>query len=224
MRHTLLHLGWFGEGATAEDGPAEGVVNGGGQAHAGDGGKAAPEREAGQLPSTAGAAPAKTDGHETADAPEEQPGERKGQTPAEADFREVLAKAALAARIKSARATADRWEKEAEDLKQIYPFFSLEQSMRSDRGFVSLLRAGVPVKLAFEAANLKKILGAAMRYAAGTAGKRTVQSILAGGSRVRENPVLDRAASVRKKDVGSLTDREIMKILKQVSNGEKVTF
>ena len=86
--------------------------------------------------------------------------------------------------------------------------------MRSDKGFVSLLKAGVSVRLAFEAANLEKIIGAAMRYAAGNA----------GGGRVRENPVLDRAASVRKKDVGSLTDREIMKILKQVSNGEKITF
>jgi hypothetical protein len=36
--------------------------------------------------------------------------------------------------------------------------------------------------------------------------------------------VLDRAASVTKKDVGSLTEREIMKILRQVGNGEKVTF
>ena len=139
-------------------------------------------------------------------------------------FERLLRRAALTARWQAAQAAADRWEKEAEELKQTYPFFSLEDSMRSDKGFVSLLRAGVPVRLAFEAANLDKILGAAMRYAAGAAGKRTVQSILAGSRRVRENPALDRAAGVVKKDVGALTERDILKIIKQVSNGERVTF
>ena len=153
------------------------------------------------------------------------------QTAASADAAQTAAekataeaKAALAARLKAAQAAADRWEQEAEELKQIYPFFSLEDAMRTDKGFVSLIRAGVPVRLAFEAANLEKILGAAMRYAAGAAGKRLAQSLRAGAGRVRENPVLDRAASVRKKDVGSLTEREILTILKQVGNGERVTF
>lgn len=223
MKQTRLNLCFFGEGAAegadqaaadtadrAGTGAQATETTGAGKNAGGDGGKAS-----------------------TADGPQAEKPEQSAKQPEpaepseksdEAYFREALSKAALAARIKAAEAAAARWEKEAEDLKQIYPFFSLEQSMRSDRGFVSLLKAGVSVRLAFEAANLEKILGAAMRYAAGTAGKRTVQSILAGASRVRENPVLDRAASVRKKDVGSLTDREIMKILQQVSNGERVTF
>ena len=96
--------------------------------------------------------------------------------------------------------------------------------MRSDRGFASLLRAGVPVRLAYEAANLEKIVGAAMRYAAEAAGQRTVQSIRAGTGRVRENPVLDRAASVLKKDVNALSEKDILRIIRQVGNGERVTF
>lgn len=214
MKHALLDLRFFGEGAQAE-------------AEAQD---ASPNTE--EQAVKAGAA--RKDAAEKTETPEGKPAQDKSapRTPEteqsdgadDVDFREVLSKAALAARIKAAEAAAAGWEREAEELKQIYPFFSLEQSMRSDKGFVSLLKAGVSVRLAFEAANLEKIIGAAMRYAAGNAGKRTVQSILAGGGRVRENPVLDRAASVRKKDVGSLTDREIMKILKQVSNGEKITF
>ncbi len=172
---------------------------------------------------------------ETASAAEQEAARDAAQTegaagdaaaPEEKDdgFESVMRRAALAARLKAAQTAADRWEKEAEELKQIYPFFSLEDAMRTDKGFVSLIRAGAPVRLAFEAANLEKILGAAMRYAAGAAGKRLVQSLRAGAGRVRENPVLDRAASVRKKDVGSLTEREILTILKQVGNGERVTF
>ena len=142
----------------------------------------------------------------------------------EAEQRDIMRKAAAIARFNAAQAVVQRWEEEAEDLKHTYPAFSLEQSLRSDKGFASLLRAGVPVKLAYEAANLEKIVGAAMRYAAETAGKRTVQSIRAGTGRVRENPVLDRAASVLKKDVNALSEKDILRILRQVGNGERVTF
>ncbi len=217
MKVTLLNLRFFGEGAQADADAAQGGSQGTAADAEKNAGQAAskPTADAGESAAASGKDPGKAP---QAAAPEQ------AEQPGGVDFREVLSRAALTARIRAAEAAAARWEKEAEDLKQIYPFFSLEHSLRADRGFVSLLKAGVPVRLAFEAANLEKILGAAMRYAAGTAGKRTVQSILAGTGRVRENPVLDRASSVRKKDVGSLTDREIMKILQQVSNGEKITF
>ena len=214
MNQTLLDLRFFGEGTQAAEGAPPEAETSGTE-------KTAEPSEAAREETKAGE-PAETD--KPAPRPEEAGRTEEADEADEVDFRSVLAKAALAARVKAAQAAAARWEKEAEDLKRIYPFFSLEQSMRTDKGFVSLLKAGVSVRLAFEAANLDKILGAAMRYAAGTAGKRTVQSILAGAGRVRENPVLDRASSVRKKDVGSLTEREIMKILHQVSNGERITF
>ena len=79
----------------------------------------------------------------------------------EEEQRDIMRKAAAIARFNAAQAVVQRWEEEAEDLKQTYPAFSLEQSLRSDKGFASLLRAGVPVKLAYEAANLEKIVGAA---------------------------------------------------------------
>ena len=207
MQYTKLTLRWFGEQAAEE--AAETAESEGKQtAASADAAQTAAEKETAEAAARAENAPQ----HE--------------KTPAEQDdgSENVMRKAALAARLKAAQAAADRWEQEAEELKQIYPFFSLEDAMRTDKGFVSLIRAGVPVRLAFEAANLEKILGAAMRYAAGAAGRRLAQSLRAGAGRVRENPVLDRAASVRKKDVGSLTEREILNILKQVGNGERVTF
>ena len=175
----------------------------------------------------------KADAGESKEAPDGGQPTESGDAPAEreglpemtdAEQRDVMRKAAVAARFSAARAAVQRWEEEAEELKETYPAFSLEQSMRSDRGFASLLRAGVPVRLAYEAANLEKIVGAAMRYAAEAAGQRTVQSIRAGTGRVRENPVLDRAASVLKKDVNALSEKDILRILRQVGNGERVTF
>lgn len=204
MQFTKLTLRWFG--GEAAEGAAETAE--GDAKQTADAAQSAAEQEAAEeTPRTEGAAE------------DEKTPEKKDD-----GFESVMRKAALAARLKAAQSAADRWEQEAEELKQIYPFFSLEDAMRTDKGFVSLIRAGVPVRLAFEAANLEKILGAAMRYAAGAAGKRLAQSLRAGAGRVRENSVLDRAASVRKKDVGSLTEREILTILKQVGNGERVTF
>ena len=219
MERSVLTLRFFGDSGAEGDGgaPAETGKTAGTQAK--------PEA-AGQEDAKPETASAQKDAAETPAQPEQPGEETPSETagPADPSPEEVLRKAALSARFQAARATALRWEKEAEAVKEIYPGFSLEKALREDKGFPALLRAGVPVRRAFEAANLEKIVGAAMRYAADAAGRRTVQSIRAGTRRVRENPVLDRAASVTKKDVGSLTEREIMKILRQVGNGEKVTF
>ena len=219
MERSVLTLRFFGDSGAEGDGgaPAETGKTAGTQAK--------PEA-AGQEDAKPETASAQKDAAETPAQPEQPGEETPSETagPADPSPEEVLRKAALSARFQAARATALRWEKEAEAVKEIYPGFSLEKALREDKGFSALLRAGVPVRRAFEAANLEKIVGAAMRYAADAAGRRTVQSIRAGTRRVRENPVLDRAASVTKKDVGSLTEREIMKILRQVGNGEKVTF
>ena len=190
----------------------------------------------------AGDASAGTDGGqaETAEAPEAAMGQAAGETgepeqagqtaaPKKTDDREahylsVMRAARFAARVKAANAAAERWRNEARELQKVYPSFSLEESLRNDSCFTSLLRAGLPVKRAYEAANLEKIVGTAMRYAAESARRRTAQAVRSGTGRVRENPVIDRAGAVTKKDVGSMTEREIIAILKQVSEGKRVTF
>ena len=191
---------------------------------------------------TGGAATAGPDGRqaETAEAPEAAAASTAGETgaqeqtgqttaPEEADdqaanYRSVMRAARFAARVKAANAVAQRWQSEARELQKLYPSFSLEESLRDDRCFASLLRAGLPVKRAYEAANLEKIMAAAMRYAAEGARRRTAEAIRSETGRVRENPVIDRAGAVTKKDVGSMTEREIIAILKQVSDGKRVTF
>lgn len=118
----------------------------------------------------------------------------------------------------------EKWEKDAEEIKNIYPSFSLEKEIRSNENFGLLLKAGIPVKLAFEAANLEKIMGAAMKYAAAVSGRKTAAALRETGARIQENSVLDRAGSVTRKDVNALTEQDIIRIISEVSKGAKISF
>lgn len=121
------------------------------------------------------------------------------------------------------RKTVGRWEKEAEELRQTYPGFDLGEQIR-DPGFTALLRAGIPVRRAYETMNLETIMASAMHYAAQTAGKKAAEELARQNARPRENSVLDRAASIRRTDVHSLTEKDILRILGEVSRGAKISF
>lgn len=115
------------------------------------------------------------------------------------------------------------WEKEAEEMKDTYPAFDLGKELKNG-DFRALLGAGVPLRRAYEAVNLEKILGAAMRYAAVNAGRKAAENLAKQTMRPQENGVLDRASSVKRTDVGSLTEKDIIRILGEVSKGAKISF
>lgn len=116
------------------------------------------------------------------------------------------------------------WEKSGEELKEIYPGFDLRKELTNNGAFRELLKAGVSVRRAYETANLERILGSALRYAAVTAGKKTADSVRSYRGRVQENSVLDRASSLSRRDVNSLTKNDILKILDEVSRGATIKF
>ena len=116
------------------------------------------------------------------------------------------------------------WEREAEEVKSLYPGFDLKAELQKNGDFAALLQAGVGVRRAFEAANLETILREALRYAAVTAGKKTADSVMRQAGRVQENSVLDRASSLAHRDVNSLTGPDILKILDAVSRGATIKF
>lgn len=116
------------------------------------------------------------------------------------------------------------WEKQAEEIKEIYPSFSLPDEMKNNELFGRLLKNGLTVRQAFETANLEKIMGAAMKYAAEVSGRKAAAALRDSGRRVQENSVLDRASSVTRKDVSALTEKDIMKIINEVSRGAKISF
>lgn len=112
---------------------------------------------------------------------------------------------------------------EQEKLREIYPSFSLEEELKNSPEFRHLLTSGVSLRRAFETVNLEKIMGSALRYAVMSAGKKTADSIK-NSKRVNENSLQDSASSVKRTDVNSLTEKDIMRILSQVSKGAKISF
>ncbi|MBQ9507531.1 MAG: hypothetical protein IJR51_10280 [Clostridia bacterium] len=189
---------------------------------------AAPEKDAEPAETPAPEAP--PEGKQAAPSAEE-PGGKRNETPAQKDVENnagLLAGVAAAMEAKrlngSLKKIVAEWEESAEALRSIYPGFDLRKEARENGEFARLLQAGVSVRRAYEAANLEAILAEAMRYAVRTAGKKTADSMRSQYGRVQENSVLDRAPSLNKKDVESLTKADILKILDDVSRGAKIKF
>lgn len=132
----------------------------------------------------------------------------------------------LEARRNRARAAEvlEGWRREAEELKDTYPDFSLQSALREGGDFARLLKAGVSLRRAYETAHLEEILCTAMRYAARRAGQRSAALLRDQQARPQENPVQQRAATQQGTDVNSLTGNDILRILGEVSRGAKITF
>lgn len=111
---------------------------------------------------------------------------------------------------------------EADKLREIYPGFELSRELSSSPEMRRLLLSGVGLRRAYETVNLEKILASSMRYAAIKAGKSAADSVRS--SRVQENSLSGNAASVGRTDVKSLTEKDIMRILSEVSRGAKISF
>lgn len=112
---------------------------------------------------------------------------------------------------------------ESKKLKEIYPSFDLQREYSSSPELRSLLAAGVGLRRAFETVNLEKIMGSALRYAVMKAEKNTADA-MKNSARVTETSLAGRASSVKRTDVKNLTEKEIMKIISEVSKGAKITF
>lgn len=112
---------------------------------------------------------------------------------------------------------------ESEKLKEIYPSFDLNREYASSPELRSLLAAGVGLRRAFETVNLEKIMGTALRYAVMKAEKNTADA-MKGSSRVSEASLQSGASSVKRTDVKNLTEKEIMRIISEVSKGAKISF
>lgn len=168
-------------------------------------------------------APATPHESDSETAPDKSPSEENGGTEkGEGSGLSELYLMKIAESIASSRldaAAREQFEREAEETAAVYPSFSLNEAMKNP-GFSKLIRLGVPVKTAYEAANFERLLASAMQYAA----KKTAEKTARTSTRPGENPVLDRAPSVRKTDVGSLTEKEIRRVIDAASKGAKITF
>ncbi len=116
------------------------------------------------------------------------------------------------------------WKNESEKLKEIYPSFSFDDELKTNKTFSSLVRSGISVRNAYECAHLNEIMSGVIRYAVGQVSEKMAGAVKNVSVRPSENSVLDRASTAAKIDVGSLTEKQIMKIIADVGNGAKVTF
>ena len=162
------------------------------------------------------------------EAPSEPPALQSQPENAAAQEKKLLAslKDTLLVRQKKARAgrILEDWTRQETALKALYPDFDLQASLTQNADFISLVKAGLPLRKAYEAANLEQILGSAMRYAALRGGQKTADFMRESGALVQENSVLDRASSLKTTDVNSLTQKDILRIIGEVNRGAKITF
>lgn len=116
------------------------------------------------------------------------------------------------------------WRREEQATREIYPSFSMKNELLKEPMFGTLLKSGVGVRRAYECVHLEEIIGSAIRYAVADIGRKTALNPSRAQTRPGENSVLGRAASVTRTDVNSLTDRDIKRILSEVSRGAKISF
>ena len=116
------------------------------------------------------------------------------------------------------------WRREEQATREIYPSFSMKNELLNEPMFGTLLKSGVGVRRAYECVHLEEIIRRAIRSAVSDIGRKTALNSSRAQSRPGENSVLDRAASVARTDVNSLTDRDIKRILAEVSRGAKISF
>ena len=115
------------------------------------------------------------------------------------------------------------WMDQEQQLKSIYPSFSLETEMQNP-AFVDLLRANIPVRTAFEVLHKDEILPAAMQYTAQQIEQKVVNRVRANGARPMENGMQSQGAAVVKSDVSQLTKADRQEIIRRVARGEKIRF
>ena len=130
----------------------------------------------------------------------------------EAEYREAGAKQICA-----------RWQQEGEELARAYPDFVMQREL-TNPVFADLLRAGVPLRTAYEACHLDEILGGAMQFAADKAAAAAQTRAAALARRPQENGVRPSAGSVMQPDVNALTLAQREQIERRVARGERIRF
>lgn len=126
-------------------------------------------------------------------------------------------------KMKAAERIKDVLLRDSAELRRLYPSFDLKRELSSSPEMCRLITAGVPLRRAYEAVNMEKIMGSVLSEAVLRAKADAAESIR-NSTRVQENSLADRASSVKHTDVNNLTESEIRKIIADVGNGARVTF
>ena len=112
-----------------------------------------------------------------------------------------------------------QWQAEAEQLRQKYPDFDLDEAMGNEM-FNVLLRSNFPMENAYKSAFADKIAA----QAAANAQRAVTENIKARGARPAEAGASSSPAFQVKDDVSKLTDQDVLAILGQINGRKKISF
>lgn len=156
---------------------------------------------------------------------------RKGLTVAQ--LKEIRTMERENAQLKAAKQEAERrqeadkvysdWISQADQLKTVYPAFDLNAEVKNP-DFMKMLRSGVSVKAAYQAAHMDDIMGGAMQYTARKIQEQTVNSIRTRAGRPAENGLASQPGVVVKNDVSRLTSNDRREIARRAARGEQIQF
>lgn len=121
-------------------------------------------------------------------------------------------------RIEYADAVYADWMAQAEQTAQEYPDFDLAQESENE-SFTTLLKAGIPVKTAYEVIHNKQIISSAVEQA-----KQAVLNDVKASSQRPSDSRVSAAGIVGKKDISALTASDMDEIERRVLRGERITF
>lgn len=121
----------------------------------------------------------------------------------------------------AAQQQLQKWYQEAEAMKADYPDFDLGRESQ-DPQFLSMLRSGVPVKLAYEVMHMDEIKSTVAQTTAQQTEKQVVEGIRAKGARPAENGTSSQSGFVVKDDPAKWTKKDRAEIVRRVQRGEQI--
>ena len=137
---------------------------------------------------------------------------------------EALHKAREEAERKNQKdAVFKKWDREAEELKRMYPQFDLQSEIQ-DKRFLDLMGAGIDMRTIYETLHHDEILPALMQQTAKAATKQQAAAARSGQMRPAENGMSSRPAAQTVKDPAKMTKEERQEYARRAARGEIITF
>ena len=137
---------------------------------------------------------------------------------------EALHKAREEAERKNQKdAVFQKWDREAEELKRMYPQFDLQSEIQ-DKRFLDLMGAGIDMRTIYETLHHDEILPALMQQTAKAATKQQAAAARSGQMRPAENGMSSRPAAQTVMDPATMTKEERQEYARRAARGEIITF
>ena len=105
-----------------------------------------------------------------------------------------------------------------------YPDFDLKREVAENPRFIAMLRAGVPVRDAYEVSHLGDIQARSAAKAAAEMEKRVMDNVRAKGMRPNENGTTSQPGVIVKNDPSKFTKADRAEIARRVRRGERIVF